>query len=384
MNSIKVLLRQANVLIEIEKVKHIARRERGEDFNVFSILKLYSQEVRLHSAFLSELLDSNGSHGLNDNFLKAFIDVLDSPFNFETADSKVKVEYSIGEVSETGGGRIDILIETKNGTKAIIIENKIYAPDVKKQLLRYHNFAINKYRKNNYSLLYLTLDGKKASKESTESVDDVTYTSISYETHIIKWLNRCLELATNHPSVREIIRQYLSIINQLTGKNMEKNHELTTLLKQKHNIITTLDIIGQSDDVFTEVKKLFIEDMKVLAKEMGMIFENGDAAKDMHDSIFSFRKKEWVSKISFVNEDGSWYWCIDDNYKKIEKSKYSCFDKAPSDGAPYGSSSLIFTYRNWSNLNTLKDMANGKFKEYVKECINKINEGIQSGEITME
>ena len=35
----------------------------GEGFNIFQILKVGTNEVRMHSAFLAEMLDPNGSHG---------------------------------------------------------------------------------------------------------------------------------------------------------------------------------------------------------------------------------------------------------------------------------------------------------------------------------
>src|SRR6185437_12808052 len=45
----------------------------GENFNIFQILKIESSEVRLHSVLIAELLNTNGSHGQKDLFLKAFI-----------------------------------------------------------------------------------------------------------------------------------------------------------------------------------------------------------------------------------------------------------------------------------------------------------------------
>jgi hypothetical protein len=46
----------------------------GENFNVFRVLKIHSDEVRMHSALLGELLNPQGSHGQNDVFLKLFIE----------------------------------------------------------------------------------------------------------------------------------------------------------------------------------------------------------------------------------------------------------------------------------------------------------------------
>ena len=45
----------------------------GEKFNIFSVLNLTSNEVRTHSAFIGELLNIKGSHGLKDIPLQLFI-----------------------------------------------------------------------------------------------------------------------------------------------------------------------------------------------------------------------------------------------------------------------------------------------------------------------
>ena len=50
---------------------------KGENFNVFSILKMESKENETHSAFLGELLNPKGSHGFGSLFLK-LLSVFDS------------------------------------------------------------------------------------------------------------------------------------------------------------------------------------------------------------------------------------------------------------------------------------------------------------------
>ena len=103
----------------------------GENFNVFKILGLTTNEVRTHSAFIAELLNPKGSHGCKDTFLKLFIErlqesikeqakgtnengnqILERIKKFICSDKcKASVEYYIGEINEdrTVGGRIDIL-----------------------------------------------------------------------------------------------------------------------------------------------------------------------------------------------------------------------------------------------------------------------------------
>ena len=44
----------------------------GDRFNVFNVIGLWSEEVRLHSAMIRELLDPSGSHGCSDRFLRLF------------------------------------------------------------------------------------------------------------------------------------------------------------------------------------------------------------------------------------------------------------------------------------------------------------------------
>ena len=50
----------------------------GDRFNIFEILDRTTDEVKGHSAFLGELLDSNGTHGQGNLFLNAFLQLLES------------------------------------------------------------------------------------------------------------------------------------------------------------------------------------------------------------------------------------------------------------------------------------------------------------------
>ena len=162
------LLSKLSRLVAGEKNKQEQKRNRGEAFNVFSLLKMESNETATHSAILAELLNPHGSHGCGSAFLSAFLlqvalDVDLSLINLEEAE--IEVEKIIGCKNEeaTEGGRIDITINV--GNMLFIIENKIYAQDQIHQLLRYDNYA--KSTSKAYKLFYLTLDGKDASEAST-------------------------------------------------------------------------------------------------------------------------------------------------------------------------------------------------------------------------
>lgn len=121
-----------------------------ECYNLFSVLRGKNDEVRLHSRFLSDLLNPKGSHGLAYFPLRRFlenvcqVDVTDGDFNFE-----VKAEYQ----------NIDIFVANLSTKQAIIIENKIDAVDQDQQLLRYFLIA-KRLGFKSITVVYLTLDGR--------------------------------------------------------------------------------------------------------------------------------------------------------------------------------------------------------------------------------
>ena len=93
-------------------------------FNLFTVLRSSSDEVRLHSRFISEILNPSGSHGFGSVFLEEFLSTLNIHSKI-TETVTVHSEYK----------NIDILIRC--GKSAIVIENKIHAGDQPQQLKRY-------------------------------------------------------------------------------------------------------------------------------------------------------------------------------------------------------------------------------------------------------
>ncbi|WP_302717803.1 PD-(D/E)XK nuclease family protein [Hymenobacter sp. BT770] len=204
----------------LNQVSAIARTQKklallsGENFNVFRILKIETREVRTHSAFLGELLNPDGSHGMQDTFLRLFIEQMGfADFaNFDTASAKLVVEKHIGQIDAdyTEGGRIDIYLESKG--EFLFIENKIYAVNQRNQLERYRQ------HKPHAKLLYLTLDGGNYKAPAGSMLTKEHYKAISYKEDITTWLNNCHRAAAAYPIVRETIQQYIHLINHLTEK----------------------------------------------------------------------------------------------------------------------------------------------------------------------
>ena len=79
METTSKILESISRLYEREKQVKERKRKEGDFFNVFNTIGLRTEEVRLHSAFIAELLNPKGSHGLSYHFLQAFLETIDLP-----------------------------------------------------------------------------------------------------------------------------------------------------------------------------------------------------------------------------------------------------------------------------------------------------------------
>lgn len=263
---------------EQQKSYHDERVKNGDYFNVFNVLGLSSNETRTHSAFLAELLNPYGSHGMGDLFLKKFLLYAHiEDLNLETKNAYVEVERSIGEIDEDyeHGGRIDLIVESAAG-KGIIIENKIYAVDQPKQLVRYHNYAEATY--SDYRLLYLSLDKGEASVDSTKGnnvqlISGEDYLSITYRNEILKWLNDCLEELPKDKVVYIILKQYIDLLKQLTYQ-MEENNIVLDVLKKEENWAYTLEVLKNGEAWKNEVWNTFLQLLRIRVEAEGWLLES--------------------------------------------------------------------------------------------------------------
>jgi len=250
--SIKRLLIEVNhISNHYDKVAKLS----GENFNVFNILNLQTNEVRTHSSFLSELLNPQGCHGQEDLFLKLFINHFDIQ-KFDSKSAVVKVEKYIGPIIKDPptGGKIDILLTDKKGNQ-ITIENKIYAGDQDNQLLRYYNYNPDA------TLFYLTLLGDPPSDNSTNGkLDSDKYRNISYCQDIIEWLTKCQKEAVNLPIIRETISQYIHLLQNLTNQStMEKmDDEIKKLIIDNPVYAESIEVCSNAlNSIIEDVRKQF-------------------------------------------------------------------------------------------------------------------------------
>lgn len=263
MNEIRQLLKEVTSISR--KYEQIAKIT-GENFNVFQILGLQSDEVRLHSSFLAELLNPKGSHWQGDLYLRFFINQIKliKEVTFDTVSAQAFVEYHTIKITEDGenGGRIDILIKDKYG-RHIIIENKIYAGDQPKQLSRYNKFDPSAI------LLYLNLNGTMPSTESSgELTNGEHYHIISYKTEILEWLSLCMKESVTLPIIRETIHQYINLIKKLTNQTTfnAMNEDIKNILAEKEEYFNNVSKITTAfEDLKNEIRETFF---KILENEL--------------------------------------------------------------------------------------------------------------------
>ncbi|QOD60676.1 PD-(D/E)XK nuclease family protein [Polaribacter haliotis] len=263
---IKALLRNTKRIVDHQNEMMIAK---GENFNIFSVLRIETKEDKTHSAFIAELLNPKGSHKMGAVFLELFLQVIShrnnleklnkAKENFEPTGAKVTTEYYIGNVDlkKEKGGRIDVFLKDKKGN-FISIENKIYAKDQNQQIKRYYNFKTNKN-----TVYYLTLDGKSPSDDSKLGLEvDLDFFNISYKDHIISWLELCLKEVPNFSSLRENINQYILLIKKLTN-TMDDKYQTELLDLMMSNIEESKFIATNYDNAVMKLKSNFRKDLKV-------------------------------------------------------------------------------------------------------------------------
>ncbi|QFG53415.1 PD-(D/E)XK nuclease family protein [Chryseobacterium sp.] len=251
-------IKDVSSLLEIYNLK---RELSGENFNIFSIMSMESDEVFTHSALLAELLNPKGSHGLGERPLMLFIEqFLDENYPMDTTTASCRKEEHIGFTNEasTEGGRVDIVVKDLKG-HVILIENKIYAAEQLNQLQRY---------RNNYpdaELFYLTLDGKESDQASSDQEFKI-YRNLSYKEDICSWIEKCAQMAYDKPMLREILNQYLHLIKKLTNStnNTEMTEKITDIITD--NFEACLEIYKNFERVSLKIKDDLLEEMAASLK----------------------------------------------------------------------------------------------------------------------
>lgn len=381
----KTLLEQVNTLNNhYKKISDLT----GENFNIFRILKLESSEVRLHSAFLAELLNPKGNHGQKDKFLKLFVNLFCFKKNsIETESCKVEIEKHTTSISQdfTEGGRIDIVITDKNGHQ-ILIENKIYAADQKNQLFRYHHYSPNA------DLLYITLDRKEPDKNSYNSlVKDEHFKCYSYKKDILIWLELCRKEVAIYPIVRESITQYINLIKYLTNQTINNSMQTELNAMITANLEASFLITENLNKALDDVSKEFGTKIESEFRQHGLLcgYEVNFGKKY---SGFWMYKSDWKSvRIGFqfqASDKGLIYGFATVNNPNISPIPFelreilSLLPNNKNGGSDWWPWYRDFDepYNDWRKLETWQAITDGRMEAMIKEKVNillKLTEGME-------
>ena len=405
MEDIKELLHKIRRFIEEDEILKKEKSKRGEDFNVFRIMHAESDEVRTHSAILAALLNPRGTHSCGTAFIELFCQQLQdlvceskwSNFVFDSTNATINVEKSIGGISgdKEEGGRLDILIESGNvqgdKTKAIIIENKIYASDQTKQLYRYYQFAEQQYGLENSLILYLTLDGHSphdisVTGDSKKMKENEDYFCTSYRDFIRPWLQKCTEKVFNKPLVRETIIQYRNLLSLLTYQNMDeqKQKELIELLANSENIFTAIRIHENYNRILNKViNEELGKQVKEIAGELelDLEFPTRDDYWQQRYSHFLLKKEGWkYAKICFEFKNANFNklsygirYNSPKNRKENEEIKQIIQEKT-HDGRSEEWWAYIkdFEYNDWSREDVYRKLYNKDIQVKIKKCVQNL------------
>lgn len=341
--------------------------DREEKFNIFSTLHKEHDERRLHSRFISTLLQPRGTHGQESLFLKNFISQINSLQDFPIDDYTLVYPK---EQDKKENNNIDILIINREKKKCLIIENKINAGDSNLesggQLERYIDHVVKneKIQLDNVSVIYLTIDGHEPSNDSVGNYLGIKDIITSSYTELIKpWLELCLKEVYSHPFLRESLIQYLNLVNKMTGNSSSKEERIA--YKQ---------LIGCSENNMKSAKKLF-DNYKHIKWHAVHEFWSTLQSKLKNSGKCEIVKPFDKNNINDANCNNS----ISDLthfevYRKGQKNKQKCTLKIKTDTDRIISITFTANYNHFYFGLSKKDNGNNGSEIITSELIQKYNE----------
>ena len=304
---LRQLFREINLLCE----KYQQRKDSEEVFNVFTMLMKQSDEVNLHSRFISSLLDPEGPHRMGLLPLHLFLEAIGSKFEFGRNCNVTPNNYTWSEYKE-----IDVLIRDPQKKNAIILENKIYHHDSnhedRGQLEGYYQQILNDgYESDHVEVYYLTLDCHEPSEESVNTNGrspelGEKVQCIGYDIEIKNWLESLIKETYNHPFLRETINQYLKLIKKMTNNiDFNEQEDLTAIVgKNVENLAAAKYLIENQRHIFWHAIDSFRKELTKSFEESGLRIIESAKRKDI-DIIVHGGPRE--------RKEASLYWNVEEN-----------------------------------------------------------------------
>lgn len=383
------------------------KKQLTPDFNAFEILQ--PKELSL-SGIVGEFLNPKGTHEHGQIFLNLFID------RFLNSKTKLKNSKQINLNLEHSfnNGQIDILIDFDK-KYGIAIENKPFASDQDKQIVRYTNYLSSVYGNTNFTMIYLSSDGSEPSENSLPLIEKeklgTQFIVISYS-QIRKWFLDCAEITKHSKSERltAMILEFAEFINKIfnktnslkdnmIGKTIENNildaYELNLLWnknKEDYESIWTKKI---NQLVNQDLPRLILKKLKnnnILNDDWEIVNGKFDISKNSLTDVFGFKKKNWkhfsigISSTAHRTPNGTqnFFPIIKSDIKitsatKEQTEKYNIATKCDPDNWTGGSGKVFWSanfgdknFYNWNYNQWSEIKQDGKTVDYVADFLGDL------------
>ena len=258
------------------------QKQRGlNDYNMVNVVRKENAEVGMHSNVIYSLINPQGLHYQDDLFLNKFITIVLGE-KIENFGSILSVQ---AEELTFENRRIDFTIKSTN--YYIGIEMKIDANDLNNQINDYEVDLITKAKNENIEnvvIYYLTKDGKEAAQHSCK---DVTYKRMSFENHILNWIENCQKEVRNITNLNEAFENYKDIVKKITNKYEGRVMSLKNELLKNEEYF---ELAKQISEAFQEAKNEKINEFK--NKQINLIIE---IVEEKKLQFINYLPKNWTA-----------------------------------------------------------------------------------------
>lgn len=230
--------------------------EDGTHYTIFSALSNEHDEAHVHSKIIFFLLTREAHSDGHDDFLKLFLRKLG------ISENLIQDKWTPFREKYFDNGRIDFVIESKRF--CIAIEMKIDAKDSSRQLERYEEFC--KKRKKEYLIFYLTLDGRKPTKNSIGNMNIEKLRLISFKKEIDEWLCECLKYVNPLGYKHSFLMQYSGVVKHISkgDDKISMKEYITNAATAKAALIIFSGFMEKMENVLinfmTELKNIIVRE----------------------------------------------------------------------------------------------------------------------------
>lgn len=294
------------------KNKQASQKMRGlNDYNIVNVVRKANHEVGMHSNVIYSLINPDGLHYQGNLFLNIFIDKVLNIKDFGNIES-VQAEEVTSSLDKNK--RIDLTI--KSNKYYIGIEMKIDHHDSKNQLFNYYEDLKNKAKTNdipeeNVIIYYLTKNGKDADKKSCNGI---YYNRISFEKHILNWIDACQKEVRNITNLNEAFENYKTIVQKITKNYNSKVLNMKDFLQEDDNI-----------NFLSEVFELKNNIHKILGNTLFRLFQHIDEYISKDSKYPKIEKEMLINKQEYIYDKAkcaNWFYNDEGNLKGLQKTEY--------------------------------------------------------------